>query len=151
MLSAFILFNLEFLEKLFLCPLRDLLIGILLGLFLLGIEWLLSSHLPGSNVATGPRLKLSLFSICVSGPLWEEFIFRYYLNLKTFKGSFSGMIISSLIFSVIHGYVGLLLLALFFLFGIIFSVVDFYRKNVFVSSIAHIVLNTIILLLNFSG
>ncbi|WP_225423784.1 CPBP family glutamic-type intramembrane protease [Lacticaseibacillus casei] len=47
---------------------------------------------------------LILLYACVCGPVWEEVLFRGILNKRIFNGSIFGLIMSSLGFSLLHGY-----------------------------------------------
>ncbi|WP_334047780.1 CPBP family intramembrane glutamic endopeptidase [Lacticaseibacillus paracasei] len=91
-----------------------------------------------------------LLAVCVFAPLWEEVVFRGILNAKIFKKRFVGVLISSILFAVLHGYVSPAML-FYFCLGIAFSLVNRDQTDVFTSVVAHMSFNVIVLILTLSS
>ncbi|TLQ49663.1 CPBP family intramembrane metalloprotease [Lacticaseibacillus casei] len=86
--------------------LSKIFIGLLGGILVLILELVFSELFPniqGSQL-TPNMAPLILLYACVCGPVWEEVLFRGILNKRIFNGSIFGLIMSSLGFSLLHGY-----------------------------------------------
>lgn len=89
--------------------------------------------------------------IVIVAPIVEEIIFRHYMigrlmNVygNDYKGMFISIMISSMVFSLGHGYQGLFGVLGALLKGIIFSCLYlYYRKNLAMPTIAHMINNFI--------
>ena len=129
-----------------------LLKGTCLGISLVGFEWIFSTVFPKADGATIDEhaVPIMLLAVCVFAPLWEEVVFRGILNAKIFKKRFVGVLISSILFAVLHGYVSPAML-FYFCLGIAFSLVNRDQTDVFTSVVAHMSFNVIVLILTLSS
>lgn len=82
--------------------------------------------------------------VCLTGPLWEELIFRYTLNVGYFHNKFWGILVSTVLFAFLHGSMRWVDLVIYFCFGLIFSFVNWKKPNILSSVIAHILMNTVV-------
>lgn len=91
---------------------------------------------------------ISIIYIALIGPLCEEVIMRGYV-LSTLKkyGVYLGVIISSFVFGMFHGTVTQIIPCIFI--GIILSTLTLKYKSILPSIIAHIITNSITILLFF--
>ena len=124
-------------------------IGLLGGTLVLILEVVFSELFPniqGSQLSPN-MVPFILLYVCVCGPVWEEVLFRGILNKQIFNGSSLGLIMSSLGFSLLHGYLSPLII-LYFLMALIFSLCNRGRTDVSASIVAHIVVNTVVFFLN---
>ncbi|WLV77476.1 type II CAAX endopeptidase family protein [Lacticaseibacillus parahuelsenbergensis] len=125
-------------------------IGLLGGVLVLILEVIFAELFPniqGSQLSPNMVPFIPLYA-CVCGPVWEEVLFRGILNKRIFNGSGVGLIISSLGFSLLHGYLSPLII-LYFLMALIFSFCNRGKADVSASIVAHIVVNTVVFFLNF--
>lgn len=130
--------------------LSKIFIGLLGGILVLILEVVFSELFPniqGSQLSPNMVPFIPLY-VCVCGPVWEEVLFRGILNKRIFNGSSLGLIMSSLGFSLLHGYLSPLII-LYFLMALIFSLCNRGRTDVSASIVAHIVVNTVVFFLNF--
>ncbi|QVI34219.1 hypothetical protein BVJ53_09695 [Lacticaseibacillus chiayiensis] len=130
--------------------LSKIFIGLLGGLLVLILEVFFSELFPniqGSQLSPNMVSFIPLYA-CVCGAVWEEVLFRGILNKRIFNGSGVGLIISSLGFSLLHGYLSPLII-LYFLMALIFSFCNRGKADISASIVAHIVVNTVVFFLNF--
>lgn len=103
------------------------------------------------NITTTVPIYLLLISSCIIGPIYEEIIFRYILlnKLKKFNSPKTSIIISSLIFSILHLNPTKIFFS--FILGLILNITYNKTNNIITSIIIHISTNTIALFLtNFN-
>ena len=90
---------------------------------------------------------VQIISSGIAGPILEELIFRgiVYNKLKTFNKKMSAIILTSLIFGIIHGNV----INMIYAFGVSFMFIYLYEKYKTLKApiIMHISLNTTVILL----
>ena len=130
--------------------LSKILIGLLGGILVLILEVICAELFPniqGSQLDPNMTPFIPLYA-CICGPVWEEVLFRGILNKRIFYGSIFGLIMSSLVFSLLHGYLSPLII-LYFLMALIFSFCNRGKIDVSASIVAHIVVNTVVFFLNF--
>ncbi|WP_125768678.1 CPBP family intramembrane glutamic endopeptidase [Lapidilactobacillus wuchangensis] len=82
--------------------------------------------------------------VCLTGPLWEELIFRYTLNVGYFHNKFWGILVSTVLFALLHGSMRWGDLLVYFSVGLIFSFVNGKTPNILSSVIAHSLMNTLV-------
>ena len=89
-----------------------------------------------------PALIAFFVEICILAPLCEEFIFRGIIlnNLKRFGSAFA-IIVSSILFAMVHG--DILQMPLAFIVGLIFGVLVLEFGSIWVTIIMHCAVNTI--------
>ena len=130
--------------------LSKIFIGLLSGILVLILEVIFAELFPniqGSQLDPNMTPFIPLFA-CICGPVWEEVLFRGILNKRIFHGSIFGLVVSSLGFSLLHGYLSPLII-LYFLMALIFSFCNRGKTDVSASIVAHIVVNTVVFFLNF--
>ena len=102
------------------------------------------SKLPSFLVATGHfRLVLAVILVIVVA-IVEETIFRGYLilRLKTAtRRSWTAVLLSSVIFSIGHGYEGMAGVISVFCLGVVFAVVYLWRKSLVAPMIIHFLID----------
>lgn len=101
------------------------------------------SALPAKVIALAPSTPLQFFLwflVCVTAGICEEFIFRGYL-LRQFSSLggkvWLGVVISSLIFGASHGYEGLSVMIVIFVYGVLFCLLVLKSKSLRPGMIAH--------------
>ena len=92
------------------------------------------------------------FSACIFAPFCEEIIFRKSLG-KVFKNSFIFILVSGLLFGLVHNLDGLGTLQMLYLipyglFGCIFAFMYKKKKNIFVSMTFHFIHNFLLVSLS---
>ncbi len=125
-------------------------VGLLGGVSVLILEVAFSELFPniqGSQFSPNMLPFIPLYA-CVCGPVWEEVLFRGILSKRIFDGSIFGLVVSSLGFSLLHGYLSPFII-LYFLMALIFSFCNRGKTDVSASIVAHIVVNTVVFFLNF--
>ncbi len=104
------------------------------------------SFLTGLKGGTSQVLSLNPLIIapivCLTGPLWEELIFRYTVNIGYFHNKFWGILVSTVLFALLHGSMCWVDLVIYFCMGLIFSFVNWKTPNILSSVIAHSLMNT---------
>lgn len=85
--------------------------------------------------------------MCFLGPIWEEIIFRGILIEKIPGNSFVKILITSILFSLFHGYMSIVLL-FYFIVGVFFGLANRNENDLSTSIIAHIVVNTVVVIIN---
>jgi membrane protease YdiL (CAAX protease family) len=94
-----------------------------------------------SKLAPASALDIGAWTIlCISAGICEEFIFRGYLQLQFERLShrlWIGVLASSAVFGLSHGYEGLSGMLLIIAFGALFSVLRLLRGNTRAGMIAH--------------
>lgn len=101
------------------------------------------SGLPSKVVALAPSTPLQFFLwflVCVTAGICEEFIFRGYL-LRQFSSLggkvWLGVVLSSLIFGASHGYEGLSVMIVIFVYGLLFCLLVLKSKSLRPGMMAH--------------
>lgn len=130
---------------------KQLVVTIIIGIIVYEINYGLTSIITRFDVPTANQdfavalfddyKILAVIAVCICGPIVEELVYRYSLS-TIIKNDIAFLIISSLIFAVIHG-IGIATLIYAFLgvcFGLCYLKTD---KNVMASSIIHIINNAI--------
>jgi uncharacterized protein len=82
------------------------------------------------------------------GPILEEFVFRYAILgslMKRMKTVYA-VLLSSLLFSVMHLHFNLTNLAIYAFCGIVFSFIYIQTKNILTPIIAHVLMNAFVML-----
>ena len=89
-----------------------------------------------------PAFALYFFQICILAPLCEEFIFRGVIlhNLKQFGNAFA-VVISAILFSMVHG--DLLQMPLALLVGLVFGVMIIKSGSIWLTVVMHATVNTV--------
>jgi membrane protease YdiL (CAAX protease family) len=92
-------------------------------------------------------LSTSIISSALIGPIFEEYIFRYYLlnKLKEFNNTKISIILSSLIFAIVHRTIVNIIFAL--ILGLILNIIYHKSQNIKSSILAHIGSNLIAIFL----
>ncbi|BDR57070.1 CPBP family intramembrane glutamic endopeptidase [Xylocopilactobacillus apis] len=128
---------------------RKIAFGFLLGIFLIGLEWIFLSIFPNTSGSTVNlhMLYLEFPLMCFLGPIWEEIIFRGILIEKIPGNSFVKILITSILFSLFHGYMSIVLL-FYFIVGVFFGLANRNENDLSTSIIAHIVVNTVVVIIN---
>ena len=101
------------------------------------------SGLPAKVLALAPSTPLQFFLwflVCVTAGICEEFIFRGYL-LRQFSSLggkvWLGVVISSLIFGASHGYEGIAVMLVIFVYGVLFCLLVLKSKSLRPGMMAH--------------
>lgn len=97
-----------------------------------------------SSARTAPGM---IILICVVCPILEEIIFRKIIfdSLKGITGMYASIIISAFLFALIH--LDFANIIRYMLIGFVFSLIYIKSKNLFHSMAAHMVMNTIVLII----
>lgn len=92
---------------------------------------------------------LFMIVISIAGPIMEEFVFRKVIfgSLYDIIGSVGAAVVSSLIFAFIHLDSHILLYSSM---GFVFCYLYYKTKNIAAPILAHTLMNTIVLLVNFA-
>lgn len=102
----------------------------------------LSSTSPDFTPPTSPSsFSVFFFQICILAPLLEEFLFRGVIlhSLKRFGNAFA-VVVSALLFSMVHG--NLLQIPLAFILGFLFGVVVVKTGSIWLTVLLHATINT---------
>ncbi|WP_417064301.1 CPBP family intramembrane glutamic endopeptidase [Leuconostoc suionicum] len=93
---------------------------------------------------------LSIPLAIIIGPVYEEFIFRYYISDRLFLNTrkYIAMIVSSLLFSVFHSPTNISSFVVYFIFGIIQGLLYKKTKNIYAPIVSHCMVNAVILVCN---
>lgn len=98
---------------------------------------------PGKVLALAPTTPLDFFMwflVCATAGFCEELIFRGYL-LRQFSSIggkiWLGVIVSSLVFGASHGYEGIAVMIVIFVYGILFCLLALKSKTLVPGMIAH--------------
>ncbi len=97
-----------------------------------------------SNLSSWPQYILALFIIAFFPAVFEEVFFRgamQSLFIRWWKSPWLGIIVTSIIFSFIHGSIYLFLSR--FILGLILGIIYYRSKNIWVNIIAHFLNNAI--------
>ena len=86
---------------------------------------------------------LNIIASCIIGPIFEEFLFRYSLinKLEKFNSKWGSIIISSLVFSLIHNNIPTMIFA--FIIGLFNSYFYINKKDLLIPICIHVSANTI--------
>ena len=101
------------------------------------VKFLYTPEIPKDILVFGWFILPILFAICIWVPVIEELFFRGFL-LRLFMrrwGTFSAVVMSSLVFAVLHGHIGLLIPL--FICSIIISLLYIRAGSIYPSIIAH--------------
>lgn len=98
----------------------------------------------GSNQLLYLNPLISAPIACLTGPLWEELIFRYTLNVKYFQNKCFGILVSSILFALLHGSTRLVDIFVYFFIGVILSFTNWQSHNLLSSVLAHSLTNTFV-------
>jgi len=104
--------------------------------------------LNGKAISNKYNIYILIISTCIIGPILEEIIFRKLLcdSLNKFNNKKSTILISSLIFSVIH--LDLIKSLYAFIVGLVYGTLYQKNKNIIDSIVAHTASNLIVLLIH---
>lgn len=93
---------------------------------------------------------LSIPLAIIIGPVYEEFIFRYYISDRLFLNTrkYIAMIVSSLLFSVFHSPTNISSFVVYFIFGIIQDLLYKKTKNIYAPIFSHCMVNAVIVVCN---
>lgn len=82
----------------------------------------------------------------IIGPIYEEFIFRYYIFDKLFLNMkiYITISLSSLLFAIFHSPKDIFSFLVYFIFGIIQSLLYKKTKNIYTPILSHFLVNTIV-------
>jgi membrane protease YdiL (CAAX protease family) len=106
---------------------------------------------PDFTPPTGiPAFAVYFFQICIMAPLCEEFIFRGVIlhNLKPLGNAFA-VLVSALLFSMVHG--DLLQMPLAFFVGLLFGVLVIKSGSIWLTVILHASVNTFSVIIDLFG
>ncbi len=100
-----------------------------------------------NNDASNINIYLAIISSGIVGPILEEILFRYvFLNkLRKFFTTRNAILLSSLVFALLHGDIVTMLYA--FIMGFVFAYVYVKYNNIKISILCHISSNVIVLFL----
>jgi membrane protease YdiL (CAAX protease family) len=89
-----------------------------------------------------PALVLYIFQVCILAPFCEEFVFRGVIlqNLRRYGNAFA-VVVSSIMFSMVHG--NMLQMPLALLVGLAFGVIVIECNSIWVTIILHASVNTL--------
>lgn len=98
---------------------------------------------PGKVIALAPATPIEFlmwFLVCLSAGICEELLFRGYL-LRQFSSLggkiWLGVVLSSLIFGASHGYEGIAVMIVIFIYGVLFCLLTLKSKTLRPGMIAH--------------
>lgn len=101
------------------------------------VKFLYTPEIPKNILGFGWFIWLNLFAICIWVPVIEELFFRGFLLrlLMSRLGTFSAVLLSSLVFAVLHGNIGLLIPV--FVCSVVISVLYIRTGSIYPSILTH--------------
>jgi len=123
----------------FLCVLANILVVVIYMIIAtyFGVKTLYTPQIPKDILGFGWFIFPNLFAICIWVPVIEELFFRGFL-LRLFirrLGTFSAVVVSSMVFAVLHGHIGLLIPL--FICSIVISLLYIRAGSIYPSIAAH--------------
>lgn len=91
------------------------------------------------------NILILILSLCIIGPIQEEILFRGYIFNST-KNRYIGLMLSSIIFSLMHSPTNLMAFIVYFILGSVFGIVYLVSGSIELSILAHILNNSISLI-----
>jgi membrane protease YdiL (CAAX protease family) len=118
--------------------------------YFLGFLHLTTTSPPFTSPGNVPAFLIYFFELCILAPFCEEFIFRGVIlqNLRKFGNGFA-VVLSALLFSLVHG--NLVQMPLAFIMGLFFGFLVIEFNSIWVTIIMHFTVNTFSVLIDGSS
>lgn len=111
----------------------------IIGIITAYILFLIFPDSNGTEVTKGAE-SIQFLLFCLMGPIWEEIIFRDIILKQFFNNSTLGIIISSALFALFHGYISPVLI-FYFVMGLILSFANRGQEDLSASITTHVLYN----------